>query len=165
MDHTFDNLSDQSTSPQPVIISAEIKNYLSETAKWGRFLGIMGFIAVGLMVIFGLFFGTFMSRFQPAGLDRPNPMSGAGGVVMAIYFMLIGLLYFFPSLYLYQFAVKTKNALQHNDALDYSMAFSRLKSFFKFWGIFTIVALSFYVLALIGIGMFAVFMKHNEVIY
>ena len=32
-------------------------NYLSEAARWSRFLSIIGFIYCGLMVIFGLFFG------------------------------------------------------------------------------------------------------------
>jgi hypothetical protein len=32
-------------------INAEIKNYLAETAKWGKFLAIVGYFGIGLILI------------------------------------------------------------------------------------------------------------------
>ena len=40
-------------------------NYLSEAARWSRFLSIIGFIYCGFMVLFGLFFGSVMSKMLP----------------------------------------------------------------------------------------------------
>ena len=39
-------------------IDRPVATNLSEAAKWGKFLGIMGFIFCGLMVIIGFFAGT-----------------------------------------------------------------------------------------------------------
>jgi cell division protein FtsX len=65
--------------------------------------------------------------------------------------MLIGALYFFPSLYLYQFASKVKQAILLTDKIQMAASLEKLKSFFKFWGIFMIVILGFYALMLVGV--------------
>ena len=39
-------------------IDATAQSYLSETAKWGNFLSIVGFILSGLIAIIALFAGT-----------------------------------------------------------------------------------------------------------
>lgn len=162
MEQTSDNFSGTAPeTPNTLSLNAEIKNYLSETAKWGKFLGILGFIIVGLMVVFSLFMGLFMNRLPVNPMQNQSPMGNFGGLFMAVYLLLIALLYFFPSFYLYKFATKTRSALVNNDSVDFAEAFSKLKSFFKFWGIFTIIALTFYIVALIGIGIFGILMQQN----
>jgi len=136
-------------------INPEIKHYLRETAGWGKFLGILGFVFIGLMLLglfgFSIFFSnSFQNGAYPYGAG-PNM-----GILMGIYFLFFAALYFFPSWYIYQFATKTKTALLYNQETDLIRAFSRLKSFFKFWGILTIIFMAFYGLALLamGFGMF-----------
>lgn len=64
----------------------------------------------------------------------------------------MGLLYYFPSKYLYDFATYTKQAIEINDEESVAYAFLRLKSFFRFWGVLMIVVLSVYgALILFGI--------------
>jgi len=60
-------------------------------------------------------------------------------------------------LYHYRFSVKTQQALRANDEPLLTEAFSNLKSYYKFYGIFTAIVLGFYVLIFVfaGIGMMA----------
>jgi hypothetical protein len=120
--------------------------YLRETAKWGKFLAIVGFIMCALVVLIGIFAGSIMAAaFGQMGGAYSTGM-GAGA---AIVYILIALLYFFPCLYLYRFATRMQVALQNNDQSNLSAAFMNLKSCFKFLGILTIIVLAFYALALI----------------
>jgi magnesium-transporting ATPase (P-type) len=157
MENPTDNLNEpQPLTPESLTINTEIKNYLFETAKWGKFLGIIGFIGVGLMVLVGLGMGLFMDRSR-SGMPPMTGMPGQfGGMFFTVLYLLMAVLYYFPSMYVYQFATKAKIALLGNNETELTLAFSRLKSFFKFWGILMVVALIFYALMLIfAVGMIA----------
>ena len=125
---------------------------MKETAKWSKFLSIIGFIGSGLMVIIGLFASAVMSSmFNTYG-------SGAGGfssITFGIMYVLMGALYFVPSLYLYNYSNKMKLALATSNAVELEEAFLNQKSLFKFWGVLTIVIISFYLLfAIFGLLAF-----------
>jgi heme/copper-type cytochrome/quinol oxidase subunit 2 len=123
-------------------------NYLSEAARWSRFLAIIGFIYCGLMVIVGLFFGSLMGRMMPAVGDAG--MSSIGSGFVSVFIILMSLIMFFPSLYLFNFSSKMRKALNNNDQPILTESLKNLKSFFKFYGIVLIVVLSFYALAVIA---------------
>ena len=163
----MENYDTTTATPLPeetLQLNAPIKNYLSEAAKWARFLGIVGFVFVGFMVIGAVFMGTFMNfmgRSQmPESGDNPFA-SGAASLAMAGYILLLALLYFFPSLYLYQFGLKTQNALRQNEQFDLTAAFARLKSFFKFFGILTAIILVLYGAGLLMMLVFGAFMNRG----
>ncbi len=73
------------------------------------------------------------------------------GLIFGVVYIGMGLLYFFPTLYLFKFSKKLKIALSNkdNDALD--TAFSNQKSLYKFYGIMMILVISLYVI----FGLFA----------
>ena len=75
-------------------------------------------------------------------------MAGMTGIIMVVY-LLIALIYFFFSLYLYQFGSRIKKGIVFTDPLHITSALGKLKSFFKLWGIITIVVLALYALVLI----------------
>ncbi len=123
--------------------------HLAETAKWGFFLSIVGFILSVIIALVGLFAGTFFSRATSSFGD--GALMGAG--FLTFIYLLIGALYFFMSLFLYRFATKMKAALYSNDQDSLNNSFSNLKGLYKLMGIITIVYLSFIALALLfGIG-------------
>ena len=132
-------------------LSEEIKGYLSETAKWAYFLSIVGFVGLGLMVLFGLFFGTIMG----AAMENLYDVGYSAGLGMV--YVVLALIYFFPILYLYKFSKKMKTALSSNNNEALAASFLNLKSHYKFVGIFTIIILSLYLLIFIFgiIGGFA----------
>lgn len=125
-------------------IDDQSNSYLTETAKWAKFLSILGFIGCGLLVILAIGMGTFM------GSMMQNSMMPGGGFLLSILYIAMAALYFIPCLYLYRFAGSMQLALRAADAHQLQTSFRNLKSCFKFLGILTIVILSIYALAMIG---------------
>ena len=129
------------------------KSYLSETAKWARFLAIVGFIITGLIVLAGIFFSTFFGYLmRSTGNDLGGSLGAMGGAMTAVastFYILIALFYFFPCLFLFRFANRMRTALASNSQQDLNTSFQNLKSLFKFVGILTVVFLAIYALAII----------------
>ncbi|WP_242921998.1 DUF5362 family protein [Pontibacter liquoris] len=146
--------------PQSLTIDLASEDFLRHTAKWGRFLGIMGFIGVGLLVLFGLFAGSLMGNALSS--KGNNGMAGFfGGGVFTVFYLVFAGLYFIPVLYLYQFSVKMQEGLRSRNQHQVTASFRNLKSLFKFMGVLTAIFLVLYALAmvfsLIGIGAAAMF--------
>ena len=135
--------------PQPdLVLNLEAQSYLKEAGKWAKFLAIMGFIFCGLILVLAIFAGTvfsIMSSVVPNGNSIP---AGLGGIVSVIY-ILIDVVYFFFPYYLYQFSDKIKKGINFNDTAHVTAATEKLKSFFKYWGILTVIIIAFYALAII----------------
>jgi hypothetical protein len=123
-------------------ITEEIKSYLMESAKWGKFLAIMGYIGIGLMLLLGV--GVMAMGSAAALIPGMGVNMGAFGLI----YVAIAAFYFFPVYYLHQFSARMKQGLISQDAQSVTTGFQNLKSLFKFMGIFTIVILSIYVLAI-----------------
>jgi len=145
---TLDN--DYNTGTELKIDPAS-RAYLKETAKWGKFLAIVGFIGTGIMVLVGLFMGTI---FSSLGSEMGGEMPGFPMWIMSVFYILIALIYVMPMLYLYRFATKVQIALDNEDQFEMTSSFENLKSLFKFMGIFTIVILGFYALMFVGSMIF-----------
>lgn len=130
---------DQSVGGQ-LQISTSITAFLTTASKWAKFLAIVGFVFLGLMVL-----GGFMLLFSGASI----PGNAAPTALMGVIYLAMGALYFFPALYLYNFADKMKKALLSNSQEELDSSFENLKSLFKFTGILTIVVLALYILIII----------------
>jgi uncharacterized membrane protein YjgN (DUF898 family) len=142
---------EQNLTPNTFTLQVDVGNipYLQEAAKWAKFLAIIGFIFCTLMVIFAFFAGTFLSRyFNQLESSTTNVFAMSGGVITVIY-ILVALLYFIPSLYLFNFASKMQTALRNNDQVNLNSSFRNLKACFKFWGILLIIVLCIYAIAII----------------
>lgn len=131
-------------------IDQPVTTYLGETAKWAKFLAIVGFVFCGIMAIIAVFAGSLMSTaFGSMGGD-----GGMSGIFVTLLYLVIAALYFFPCLYLFHFANKMQRALRQNDQGSLTDSFRNLKSCYKFLGILMIIVLAFYAIALI-VGLFA----------
>ncbi len=151
---------DDNFTTNGVNITEEIKSYLYETAKWGKFLSIVAFVFIALIVVFMLIMVFAGGAAMMSGLGEASAMAGMGvGFMVVIYGLMIAM-YFFPTLYLYRFSTKMKLALDSNDQQTLSESFMNMKSVFKFWGIFTAIIIGFYVVAFVisllfgGMAMF-----------
>ena len=121
------------------------KQYLTITAKWANFLSIISFIFICLMLIGSFFIKTIFSSM--GGLpEEYGQMGGSIGTMIAFFYFILALVYFFPTIYLFRFSKKMQVALTREDEGVLTDAFENLKSVFKFWGIFTIVIMAFYAL-------------------
>ena len=108
MEQTNQNLFD-------LQIDHQSNSFLSEAAKWGKFLSIMGFIFCGLIVVIALFAGTLIASMM-SGFGGSDAGAGAavGGGIITFVYIVIALIYFFPCLYLFNFASKMQAALRSN---------------------------------------------------
>jgi hypothetical protein len=130
----------------PLELTERIKNYLLETAKWGKFIAIFGYIGMGLMAVIGLImlFGRF-----PYSNNNNSAFSGVPLGFMGFMYLVIAGVYYFPTTFLYKFATKIKNALLYTDQDDLTSSFHYLSKLFMFIGIVTIIALAIYALSLL----------------
>lgn len=128
-------------------ISAQSESYLMATAKWSKFLAIFSFVMIGLMIIFGVGFAGLsgvMSEYQQPSLA---PVAGMMSFIW-IFYLLMGLLYFFPTYFLLLFANKTKQAIVDKNQALLDEGFRNMKRLAKFVGIMTIVFISIYPIAI-----------------
>jgi hypothetical protein len=128
-------------------IDPSTKAHLAEAAKWAKFLAIVGFVMCGLVVILSFFMGTILSSMGSYSNDDAG--FGAGlGIFVTIFYLALGVLYFFPCLFLFRFAINMTAALNTNDQLTLNRSFQNLKIMFRYVGILTIVVLSLYILGI-----------------
>lgn len=123
--------------------NAQIKEYLLETSRWGKLLAIIGYVVMGIMVLIAVVMMVGMSAVSRA-FGSEIPMG-----YMGFIYLVIALLYYFPTTYLYSFSNQVKLGLQSQEMGNITSAFQNLKSLFKFMGIFAIVMICFYGLMLL----------------
>ena len=128
-------------------VNSEARGFLLETSKWAKFFAVLSGIFIALII------GAMLIML----LSVPDAIGGAygeAGIFAFMMYLLMGILYIMPTLYLYRFASKTKAAITESNSLQLADGLENLKSLFKFMGVMTILLLAFYVLALFAGGMF-----------
>ena len=133
------------TELEELKLTSAAKRFLSETASWGKFIAILGFVGIGIMVLFAVFAGSIFDS-----LPQAQTMPFDFGFAMSGVYLVLALLYVFPALYLFQFSTKMKKALQNKDDEVLATAFEKLKSHYKFIGVFSIIMISLYVLGIVA---------------
>ena len=133
-------------------VTEDIRSYIYETARWTKFLSIIGFVVTGFMVLFSFSAEALISAMNGKVGAANNPWAALGGGFLTVVFLLSALLYFYPSLLMFKYANSAKQAVLYGDQPALSEAMSKMKSFFKFWGIITITILGLYIISfLLGI--------------
>jgi len=145
-------MQDQNNS---VIFNLEVdetaKSHLLESARWAKFLAIVGFIGIGLMLLLGLFSAMAASSFG-RGL-----FGGIGGLGLFLLYLVIAGLYFYPCLALFRFATNMKPGINTMNREQFNNSLGNLKALFQYMGIMTIIILSLYgiILLFVIIGLAA----------
>jgi len=132
---------DSSSPPDSFTISEAMLQSLQQTKPWAKFLSILGFITIFFIVIAGIVNMFTFSNIKTDSSPLPFFLLGTMNILM-------GLLYFFPSLFLFRFASSIDRLLNGGGPREMEEALSNQRSFWKFIGILTLV---FFALAVIGI--------------
>jgi hypothetical protein len=132
---------------KPLIVTEDIRSYLYDTAKWTKFLSIIGFVFTALIALFAFGSSAFVSLL--ATYSPGNPLAAMGSGFITVYFLVMALLYFYPSLLMFKHSNAVKKAVLYGDQESLSIAMLNLKSFFKFWGVLMIVLIAFYFLVML----------------
>jgi hypothetical protein len=130
----------EANSDTGLVISEKSKTVLAEAVKWSRFMAIMGFIGLGLMLIGALVVISMPSK----GFGNSQFGSSLG-----LMYLVMAVIYFFPLYYLYNFSDKMRKGLRETSQLSLDEAFVFLKKHYKYIAILTIVIMSIYILAII----------------
>jgi small-conductance mechanosensitive channel len=138
--------------------SATLRRYLHSLQKSTRFLGILTWVAAGLVLLAGLFImglGGSLGKLAGSGV-----MGGISGVLMGLLYAGIALLYYYLGRYLYRASRKFQQALQSGQEQDLHACFEPLHLFFRIIAIVAIAFLGLYALIILfaliagGIGAF-----------
>jgi len=130
-------------TPASITLTLQAESFLRNTAKWGKFIAIVGFVFTGFMVLAGLFSGLIMG-----GIFNQNTVAGSFSSGFLTTFSFISVLYFIPLFYLYKFSIRMKGALDTRDDEMAAQSLGSLKSLFTFLGILTILVIGFYILTI-----------------
>ena len=149
MENNTDNPIEIIEASNELSLSRGSLSFLSEIARWTKFLSILMFIGIGFMVIIGFFAGSIFDKLgsvsqQPYNMPFP-------GFMLGFIYIIMALIYFPPVLYLFNFSTKIKKALANKDNRVLENAFENLKSHYKYIGIFTIVFMGIYLLFIFAV--------------
>jgi hypothetical protein len=143
------------------VLTETMLMYLKGASPWLRFLGVLGFIICGFLVLGAVLFFTLIPLAGDLWYELPwaqsfaDEAAGASaqfGVIFGLYFLIIAALCFFPFYFIYNFGAKIRGYLVSGADQDLEKALKNNKSLWKFTGILTIVMLAFIpVLMIIGI--------------
>jgi uncharacterized membrane protein YjgN (DUF898 family) len=129
--------------------------YLKDSARWAKFLAIMGFIFCGLFVIFAFVAGSLLSSLGSlASAPGMGPMAFLGGGFIAGLYLVIALIYFFPCLFLFRFASKMQLALRNNDQEAFIYSLKNMRALYRFLGILLIVGIGIWLLSILFVLVF-----------
>ncbi len=107
---------------------------------WTKFLAVLGFVFVGLMIVLGAGFMLLAGMFP----HQKNPFPP----FMGFFYILFSILYFMPAFYLYKYSSAIADFLRSNGAGDLESALAYQKSFWKFVGILTVIGMALAILAI-----------------
>ncbi len=123
-----------------------------EMVRWTKFLAIIGFIFLGLMVL-GMFSMAFAVAAFPgmAGMGgMSNSMAGLGAVGLVLMTLVIIGMTYYPIYGLLRYSTFMKKAMITNNKEFFHKAIVYLKNVFKYYGICMIIVLGFYGVAIIA---------------
>jgi hypothetical protein len=136
-------------------VTADTRIFIGQAAPWLQFLGVMGFIGCGFLVL-----GGIIMLIIPTALSSMPGVSSAFTAGMGLF---IGAVYlgfavvtFFPALFLFKMGTASTSYKLQGQAPVLQELASNLKKWAKFNGIVIIVAISLFVLAFIGAIIFGI---------
>jgi hypothetical protein len=157
MEEMIESFEESTVEEFELQLNESAKRFLKEAAKWAYFLSILGFIGIGFIVLAAIFAGTlfgFIGNMMP--LEQMGVFSSAFGIFIAVIYLLIAALYFFPIYYLNRFASNLRAAFRDNDSETLAKSFEYLKSHYKFIGVLAVIMLCIYALIFAGVIIAAI---------
>jgi len=67
-------MQENAINHEKMVLTDEASGYLDEIRKWTTFFSILGFIGIGLMIIFGIFAGLIFSKLGYKNMYFPSTL-------------------------------------------------------------------------------------------
>ena len=101
-----------------ITIDPVAKEHLAETAKWARFLAIVGFVALVLLTGIGIYASIVLNQFENMYGNESRGVGSVLGLGAAITYLVVFLIYIFPIVFMFRFAGKMRQALDSHDQAE-----------------------------------------------
>ncbi len=138
------------TQLEQLVLNADSRIFLKETAKWAFFLAILGIVGVAFMFL-GAIVSFFIVDAMPQNQVQLMPFDF--GLFMSVFYIIMALLYIAPIYYLMQFSTKMKKALASKNDEVLTNAFEMLKSHYKYIGVLAIIIISLNILTVVAVSL------------
>ena len=119
-------------------VSESVRTSLDTMVYWSKFLAIVGYIGIGLILLVVVAIISTSTDIKSFGTYEPG--------IIAVIYLVMAVIYYFPVNYLYKFATNTRHALTSDSQTSLNFGLSNLASSFKCMGVLTLVILSLYAL-------------------
>jgi hypothetical protein len=154
----MDNYSGQTgyfkdTTPEPELILDDTgKTYLLETARWAKFLAVLGFVFLGFYILGGIALAFSITMTPEVGAWA----KGLGATGILLLYSIVVFIIVYPLYALYRYTILVKRAINSNDRMTLNEALRFHRNYYRYNGIITIVMIGLYALVfllVISIGM------------
>lgn len=137
---------------QTIHIDNITQKYLKTAARWAKFLALLGFVFVGLMILAGIFVGIIYNITESdLMMDQKMPVPS---YIISLFYLLGAMIFLIPNLFMNSFANKTVKAIEKKDADILSKSFRSLKNWFLFYFLSIVVLILVYVIVvLLGLSL------------
>tara|TARA_B000000441_G_scaffold123667_1_gene100348 strand:+ start:992 stop:1405 length:414 start_codon:yes stop_codon:yes gene_type:complete len=119
-------------------------NSVDKIIYWSKLFAVLMIIGGAFMALFAL-----LSLGLGSSFARSMDMGGLGVVGIFILYGILAALYLVPGIWLLNFSSKSRKGLNENDENLFVEGFVNLGKYYKFWGVLTVIMLSFYALIFI----------------
>lgn len=123
---------------------------LTEVARWGKFLAIVGYVFMGLFIVMLAFaWNSFMSAFTggyPDPYER-SIVSTSSGFFLVVIILFVGI-FFTLLFFLLKGANRIKAGLRDNDQAVFNSGLANLRNYFIMFGILSILRVLFSLMSL-----------------
>jgi hypothetical protein len=134
-------MENYTNSTNQLVVDETGKAIYMEMTRWTKFLAIIGFVMLGLMILAGFFMGSIMAAAMGG-----TGLAVFGGIGFTVFYMLIAAIYFYPIYALYKYSVLIKPAIAGNNAELFNRAIGYKKNMFVYWGVLMIILIALYAL-------------------
>jgi hypothetical protein len=122
-------------SDEQLILSPRVIDLLGRTGPWVRFLAVLSYIAAGLFLVGGALL---------VGMTLGGVMPQVSGVGVGGFYVLMGVLYVFPGMYLNSYASRIRTLKRMRRNVDMEQAIDAQRAFWKFCGIAAMLCIVLY---------------------
>ena len=143
------NLYGSTSGGAAVAVSPNTIAMLAGTKPWVRFLSVLMWISVGLMLIAAAGMG-FVSTIGVAKSMSSGPFGGKQLIILAVLYGILAFVYIFPAIKLWKYANRIGSLGATRSVADLDAALNEQRSFWKFIGVMAIILISLYLVAIIG---------------
>lgn len=138
-------------------VSPSTISVLAGTKPWVRFLSVMFWLGVGLMLLVAAGMGVMGAIGGPVeeAVNKSGAFGGAPLIIIAVIYGALAFLYVYPAVKLWAYGTRIGALRTSMSVADLDAALNEQRRFWKYAGILVIVMICAYVVVIIGAIAFA----------